>query len=165
MAPFERATRSLSAVPRTLRTHIERYGNGAVIGGLTMVGLPSLVRSLGPGPDGGPLAAVVFFGTIAGLLGGGAVAVVLGRADNYGSTQGAWAGVVAAILVVLPEKYQTAGDVASNGPVDAVTVVTNILVVVAAIPVSALAFIVIGVLGGYIGHGIRRRTGSLAQPA
>lgn len=163
MAPFERATRSLSAVPRTLRTHIERYGDGAVIGGLTMVGLPFLVRSLGPGPgDESPLTAVVFFGTIAGLLGGGAVAVVFGRADNYGSTQGAWAGVVAAIL------YQTArstGPVTASGSVDAVTVVTNSLVVVAALPALALAFIVIGVLGGYIGHGIRRRTGSSAQPA
>lgn len=105
---------------------------------------------------------MAFFRTIVGLLGGGAVAVVLGRADNYGSTQGAWAGVVAAILYVL---YRTAGEVASNGPVDAVTVVTNSLVVVAALPALALAFIVIGVLGGYIGHGICRRTGSSAQPA
>ena len=153
MAALKRAKRCLSAAPRNLGTHIERYGKGAVIGGTTMLALPYVVRSLGPGP-GEPLSVLVAFGMILGLLGGGAAAVVFGRTDNYGSTQGIWTGVMAAILYGL---YWTVQSVTFNESVDAVTVILSGLV---NIPGLALPLIVFGLLGGYIGHGIRRRTKS-----
>ena len=156
MTALKRAKRWLSAALQNLGTHIERYGQGAVIGGITMVVLPYVVRSLGPGP-GEPLSVLVGFGMILGLLGGGAVAVVFGRTDNYGSTQGIWTGVMAAILSGL---YWTVQGVTFNGSVDAVTVVADILLGLVSIPGLALNFIVFGILGGYIGHGIRRRTKS-----
>jgi len=155
MTTLKRAKRCLSTAPRNLGTYIERYGQGAVIGGTTMLVLPYVVTSLGPGDKYEPLSVVVLFGVIVGLLGGGAAAVVFGQTDNYGSTQGAWAGVMAAILYGL---YRTVQNVTLNESVDAVTVATDILFGLVGILSLALAFIVFGLLGGYIGHGIRRRT-------
>jgi len=139
MTAFKRAKQYLSAAPRNLGTHIERYGEGAFIGGITMLGITMLAP------------------VVVGMFCGGAAAVVFGQTDNYGSTQGAWAGVVAAILYAL---YRTPQNIHSHESVDATTVATELLLGLVGVLSLALAFIVVGILGGYIGHGIRRYTGS-----
>lgn len=140
MATFERAKRYLSATRRNLGTHVKRYGKGAVVGGVTMVVLLYAIGLIGP-------------------LGGGVAAVVFGRTDSYGSTQTAWAGVTGAILFAL---HGTARGMLSgastDGSVDAVTVATDILLGLASIPAMTLNLLLFGLVGGYVGHEVRRHT-------
>ena len=140
MAAFKRAKRYLSAARRNLGARVERYGKGAVVGGVTMVVLVYVIGLIGP-------------------LVGGVAAVVFGRTDNYGSTQTVWAGVTGAILFTL---HGTARRILSgastDGSVDAVTVATDILLVLVTIPAMTLNLLLFGLVGGYIGHEVRKHT-------
>ena len=151
---ISRAKRWLFSTSRNLRTDIEKYGQGAFIGGMTMLVLSYTVRSLGSEVNEA-LSIVLLFGVIIGLLSGGAVSVVFGKIDSYGSTQGVWSGVIAAVLYGI---YRTVQNVAFNTSFNFLNIATEILSGLMGILGLALVFGIFGLLGGHIGYGIRRRT-------
>ena len=139
---------------------LRRYGPAGVAGGAVLLvftgGTFSIGEELVRTYDTWAVTLLAVGATVVSLFSGGAVAVILGNKDSsLGAVQGAWAGGIAGLLLVvylfIQELNAHGFTVQITGP-DSVVQIALTLAGAGFIP---LALSPLGMLGGHIGYRIR----------
>ena len=145
-----------------VRGQLRRYGPAGVAGGAVLLlftyGSLTIGEELRLTYDTPIVTAVVLGVTVASLLSGGAVAVVLGNEDSsLGTLQGAWAGAVAGLLLVVYLSIQELIESEVTRQTTATDTLVQIVSAIVGVAGVSVSMLVPGMIGGYIGHQIRYR--------
>ena len=148
-----------------IKSQLQRYGPAGLVGGTVLLlfthGTINIGEELVRTYDTWIVTVLTVGATVVSLLSGGAVAVIFGSKDSsLGSVQGAWAGGIAGLLLVV---YVSIQELTAHGftlqiaGLETVVQIALTLVGAAAIPIALSP---LGMVGGYIGYRIRYKRDS-----